>query len=498
MSKFIDALNNVTETENGAVAFKSSFDKVLDLFALIGNMRHTTGEKIIEQFKAAYEEDKNLALKCLFYSRDIRGGLGERRTFRIISRWLANLHSEEYKQLLPLIAEYGRWDDLFDLIDTNCKDEVIEICKSQLVEDLACLTIHKNISLMAKWMPSINTSSMEARVKARALCKGLGLTEKKYRKTLSVLRKEIKIIENNLREKDYTFEYDKQPSKAMLKYRAAFARNDRERYMSFLESVEKGEKSMNTSTLNPYDIVGRIIERVSNNWLEDTMSCDLSEEDRKSLDVTWNQLENYAGSENALVVLDGSGSMYGYSKPSPAAVAQSLAIYYAERNTGEFRNHFITFSEHPRLVKIEGEDITEKVMNNMKYDECANTNIAAVFDLLLSTARRNGLSEEDMPKKLYIVSDMQFDYMTSNADLSMFEYAKKKYEKAGFALPQIVFWNVDARDNMQVPVTKNEQGCALVSGFSSQIFNMLKDDILDPLDFMMKTLSQERYAPIHI
>lgn len=493
MANLINALKNETTTTNGAVAFNSSLNKVLDLFALVGNMRHTGEAQIISHFEKAYKEDKDMALKCLFYARDVRGGLGERRTFRIISKWLANNDSETCSKLIPLIAEYGRWDDVFELLDTKCKTAVIEVCLKQLIKDVKG---EDDISLMAKWMPSLNTSSSTTRHRAKMLCSELGLSYKAYRKTLVKLRKQIKIIENNLREKDYSFEYDKQPSKAMMKYRKAFIRNDGERYGSFLSSVAKGEKKLNTSTLNPYDIVGRIIE-TTNYWNSRRLECGLSPEERKSLDVTWNQLENYAGCENALVVLDGSGSMYSFSKPSPAAVAQSLAVYYAERNTGAFKNHFITFSENPKLVEIKGKDITEKVINNMRYDECANTNIAAVFDLLLKTAKRNGLTEADMPKKLYIVSDMQFDYMTDHSDLSAFEYAKKKYDEAGFELPQIVFWNVNTCNNIQVPVTKNEQGCALVSGFSSQIFSMLKDDILSPLDYMTKVLSQERYSPIH-
>lgn len=496
MANLIDALKNETTTTNGAVAFNSSLDKVLDFFALSGNMRHTKEEEIVAQFQKAYNEDKDMALKCLFYARDIRGGLGERRTFRTISKWLANNDPKTYSKLIPLIAEYGRWDDVFDLIDTKCLPSVIETCVAQLVKDID----GNEVSLMAKWMPSLNTSSSETRRKAKMLCSELGLSYKPYRKLLVNLRKKIKIIENNLRESDYSFEYDKQPSKAMMKYRKAFIRNDVERYQDFLSSVEKGEKKLNTATLNPYDIVGKIIDN-SSHWYSRNQECSLSAEERRALDVSWKQLEDYTGCENALVVLDGSGSMYSckYScnKPSPAAVAQSLAVYYAERNTGAFKNHFITFSETPKLVQIKGRDITKKVLNNMKYDECANTNIAAVFDLLLKTAKRNGLTEADMPKKLYIVSDMQFDYMTDHSDLSAFEYAKKKYDEAGFELPQIVFWNVNTCNNIQVPVTKNEQGCALVSGFSSQIFSMLKDDILSPLDYMNKVLSQERYSTIH-
>ena len=212
------------------------------------------------------------------------------------------------------------------------------------------------------------------------------------------------------------------------------------------------------------------------------------------MDITWNALEDFTGDENALVVVDGSGSMYFGGTPLPAAVALSLGIYFAEHNHGSFRNHFITFSSSPVLVQIKGRDIVEKVRYCMSFDDCSNTDLEKVFDLILYTAVKHGLPQRELPAKLYIISDMEFD-CCSHAEMTNFQSAKKKFEAAGYALPQVVFWNVQSR-NRQLPVTRNEQGVCLVSGCSAQIFSMLKSDTLNPYDFMMQVLMAERYARI--
>ena len=194
-------------------------------------------------------------------------------------------------------------------------------------------------------------------------------------------------------------------------------------------------------------------------------------------------------------VVDGSGSMYWGGNPLPAAVAQSLAIYFAEKNTGAFQNHFITFSMQPRLIEIKGRDIVEKVQYCMSYNECANTDLTRVFDLILKAAINSGLSQSDLPAKIYIISDMEFDYCCDHAESTNFAHAKAVFEQHGYSLPQVVFWNVQSR-NRQQPVKKNEQGVALVSGCTPQIFAMLKNDRLDPYGFMIDVLSSERYSVI--
>ena len=309
------------------------------------------------------------------------------------------------------------------------------------------------------------------------------MTDSAYRKTLVKLRQRIRIIENNLREKDYTFDYAKQPSKAMYKYRKAFFRNDAQRYGEFLSRVSRGEAQLHTGTLTPYEIINPLFFNT------------VSDLEANAIDVTWKAQEDFTGGENALVVIDGSGSMYCRTDPMPAAVALSLGIYFAERNTGTFRNHFITFSENPRLVEIQGDTILEKVRYCHAFNEVANTNIQRVFELILQAAVKNRVPQSEMPAKLYIISDMEFDSCTRGAELTNFEYAKKIFAEAGYSLPRVIFWNVQSR-NAQQPVTQNEQGVALVSGCTPRIFSMLSSGILSPLGYMLDILGADRYAKI--
>ena len=479
---------NRTYTENGALTNRSTNSYCLDLFATIGALRNAEDNEIISRFIKAYTEDRNMAMKILFFARDIRGGLGERRAFRSIFKWLSLHEADSVRKNIMYVPEYGRFDDLLSLLDGPCEKDMLSFIKEQLDKDLAALKIGDTVSLLAKWLPSVNTSNKDTVKMAKKLAKALGFSDAEYRKVLVSLRAEIKLMENYLREKDYSFSYEKQPSKALYKYRLAFLRNDRERYSAFLDKAEKNPSVMNTRTLTPYDVVASIFHR-------DMEEEDITEEERRSMDITWKALPDYTGAENALAVVDGSGSMYCGFGYTPATVAQSLGIYFAEHNKGCFHNHFITFSENPSLVEVKGRDIVEKLRYCMSFDECANTDLQRTFDLILKTAIQNRAKQEDIPEKLYIISDMEFDYCANHGEMSNFEYAKKEFAKYGYRLPQIIFWNVESR-NRQQPVTKNEQGVALVSGTSPQIFSMLSKGILDPYSFMLETLSSERYERI--
>ena len=472
---------NKTYTENGAVTHRTSGKDCLDLFAAIGALRRADDQNICSRFLKAYAENPDLAMKILFYARDVRGGFGERRVFRSILAWLASNEKSSVVRNLPYIAEYGRWDDVLVLLKTPCRKEALALLEEQFREDLAALEAGGDISLLGKWLPSVNASNQETVVMAKMIAKSFGLSDRDYRKALTGLRARIRIIENNLREKDYTFDYSKQPSKAMFKYRKAFLRNDGERYAAFMDKVDRGEAKLHTGTLMPYELVER--------------AYDCSEEERRSLDVTWRMLEDFTTDENALVAADGSGSMYWGSKPMPAAVAQSLAIYFAEHNKGKFHNHFLTFSMTPQLVEIKGEDFVEKVRYCRTFDECANTNLEAVFDLILQAAAENHVPRAEMPAKLYIISDMEFDHCVKNSSMTNFENAKASYAAAGYILPDLVFWNVDSRHEQQ-PVKENDRGVALVSGNSPRIFSMVMDGELNPYDFMLSVIDTERYAPI--
>lgn len=477
--------SNMTLTENGAATHKSTTSNCLDLFAAIGAIRRESEKEIIDRFIRAYAEDSDIAMKILFFGRDVRGGLGERRVFRVIVNWLADHEPRSLRKNIALIPEYGRFDDLIALMGTYCEADAMELIKEQLKKDIEAET---EVSLLAKWLPSVNASNKETVHMGKRIARNLGLSDAQYRKILAELRKKIRIVENNLREKDYTFDYSKQPSKAMLKYRKAFARNDGERYQLFLNQVKNGTAAMHTATLMPYDVIAPCFD----GWYANRK---LSESERNSMNVTWISLENFGTDENSVVVVDGSGSMYCGGQPMPAAVALSLGIYFAEHNTGAFQNHFITFSERPQLVEIKGRDITEKVRYCAEYNEVANTNLQAVFELILKTAVKHFVPQDEMPKKLYIVSDMEFDSCIRDANITNFAYAKKLFEEHGYRLPEIIFWNVAAR-NRQYPVTKNETGVALVSGCSPRLFSMVAGGVASPYNIMMGIIESERYASI--
>lgn len=483
MLNYLKQEANKTVTENGAATHITTESDCLDLFATIGALRRESDSEIVTRFIRAYSENKDIAMKLLFFARDIRGGLGERRVFKVILNWLANNEPQTVRKNLEHVAEYGRFDDLLCLMGTACEKDMLDVLKAQFESDNNALANGGEVSLLAKWLPSVNASSSETVLYAKKIAKHFGLNDASYRKALVALRAHIRIIENNLREKDYSFDYAKQPSKAMYKYRKAFIRNDGERYSQFLDKVTTGEAKLHASTLMPYEIITPFFRR------------NVSDEERKAINTTWISQEDFGDTENALAVIDGSGSMYGGADPMPATVALSLGIYFAERNKGAFKNHFITFSENPQLVEIKGEDILDKVRYCHGFNEVANTNIQKVFELILDAAKKNSVPQNELPKKLYIISDMEFDYCAEDASLTNFEYAKKLFAEAGYALPEIVFWNVASR-NRQQPVTRNEQGVALVSGCTPRLFSMVASGTMNPYAFMLEVVESERYAKI--
>lgn len=481
---------NRTRTENGAATLISTNDHCLDLFATIGALRNANEAEIINRFIRAYAENADLAMKILFFARDIRGGLGERKTFRTILKWLADNETASAKKNIEYIAEYGRYDDLLVLIGTPCENEAISCIGKTLEADINAMHENGEVTLLAKWLPSVNASNAEAVRTAKYLAKKLGMTDAAYRKTLSSLRAYIKIIENNLREKDYTFDYEKQPSKALFKYRRAFIHNDAERYRLFLNRVNNGEAKMNTGTLMPYELI-RPLCQMNYGWTY----ANVSKEEINAINAAWNALERNENYENSLAIIDTSGSMYWAGDPLPASVAISLGIYFAENNTGAFANHFIEFSDDPRLIEIKGETFVQKVRYIESFNEIGSTNIQKVFELILNAAIKNNVPQSELPKTLYIISDMEFDQCTENAELTNFEYAKKLFEDNGYTLPNLVFWNVQSRNNQQ-PVKKNEQGVALVSGCTPKIFDMVMSGKPDPYTFMLQAINNERYEKI--
>ncbi len=496
MLQYLKQEANKTLTENCAVTYASTLSDCLDLFATVGALRRADENEIISRFIRAYTENKDIAMKLLFFARDIRGGLGERRVFRVILKWLALNDPTSIRKNLSYIAEYGRFDDLMVLFDTPLEMDILELIEQQLEYDIKGMEKGWKVSLLGKWLPSVNASSRETKMQGKRIARFLDLDDGDYRKLLTKLRAYIRIIENNLRERDYTFDYSKQPSKAMFKYRHAFLRNDGERYREFLNKVNTGEVKLNASTLAPYELVDPWLNYWGYN--DGSFLKSMTEDEKKSLNATWEALPDFATDENTLAVVDTSGSMYFVSKPFPASVALSLGIYFAEHNKGAFKNHFIEFSSEPELIEIKGNNFVEKLQYITSFCKVADTNIEKVFDLILDAAVKNNVPQSELPAKLVIISDMEFNQCVRGAEMTNFENAKRKFAYAGYKLPEIVFWNVNSR-NRQQPVTKNEQGVLLVSGCTPRLFSMVANGSVSastPYEFMLEVLMGERYEKI--
>ncbi len=493
MLEYIKNEANMTLTKNGAATYASTGSDCLDLFAAIGALRGAADRKIIGRFVRAYTEDPDTAMKLLFFARDVRGGLGERRVFRVIMKWLAANEPASVRKNIGYVAEYGRWDDLLSLMDTPCEKDMLTVLRDRFARDMEALETGGEVSLLGKWLPSVNASSRATVSCAKRIARAFGLNDAEYRKALVSLRARIRIIENSLRERDYTFDYEKQPSRALFKYRKAFIRNDGKRYSEFLSAVEDGKAVLHADNVAPYELVEPYL---GDYWHEShSFMRDMTPEEKKALNATWASLPDFAADEDALAVVDTSGSMYCFSEPLPAAVALSLGLYFAERNRGPFRNHFIEFSARPQLIEIKGDTFADRLRYAASFNEVANTNLEAVFDLILKAAVENRVPQEELPARLIIISDMEFDACVENAGAVNFKNAESKYAERGYRLPQIVFWNVASR-NRQQPVLAGEQGVALVSGVTLRLFAMIAGGTLSPYAFMMETLGSERYARI--
>ena len=494
MLNYLKQEANKTVTENGAATHITTESDCLDLFATIGALRRESDSEIEARFIRAFTENRDIAMKLLFFARDIRGGLGERRVFKVILNWLAKNEPSTVRKNLTYVAEYGRYDDLLCLMDTPCEKDMLDVIKVQFEADNAALNNGGEVSLLAKWMPSVNASSPETVLCAKKIARHFGMNDADYRKALVALRAHIRIIENNLREKDYSFDYSKQPSKAMYKYRKAFMRNDAERYNDFIGKVSSGEVRLHADTLAPYEIVEPYINDTYTASSRSFMR-QISEQEKNLLNATWASLPDFGSEENAIAVIDTSGSMYWDAKPMPAAVALSLGLYFAEHNTGLYKNHFIEFSARPQLIEIKGDTFADRLRYVASFNEVANTNLEAVFDLILNSAVENNVSASELPAKLIIISDMEFDRCVSNARSTNFKNAKAKFEAHGYNLPDIVFWNVASR-NRQQPITKNKRGVALVSGCTPRLFEMVASGTMNPYAFMLEVVESERYAKI--
>lgn len=492
-SKFITAvnkeLNKIALTQNGALSNASSLEPVLDFFSKSGALRGKKDE-LIEYFKRAFYSNEELSLRALFYMRDIKGGQGERNNFRIICQWLSTHSPDSIIRNMIHIPLFGRWDDYYSFVTNDqTKEFAMNIMKEQFEKDIALATEGKNVSLLGKWLKSENASSKETKNFAIITREFFGLTSEKYRKSLSLLRKQIQIVESYMSQKLWDqIEYSHVPSYAMKIYRKSFGKHDSDRFSQYLDEVAKGQKKINASTLYPYDIVREIITK-------DTSDP----EDIKTLELQWNNLPNYMKDSNdtqCMVLADVSGSMFSGSGVLPIYVSISLAIYFAERMKGPFKDYFMTFTSRPELVKLTGNSIQDKVRSVKNSSWGFNTNLVAAFKTILDASIKNHVPQNEMPSKLFIISDMQFDQACKDNSRTNFEEIERMYQESGYTRPTLVFWNVNAHSDS--PVTKDETGTFLVSGCSPSILKYaLNTEAITPIELMLEVLNSERYSFIH-
>lgn len=496
---------NLSVTENGAVGYRTTGKELLDLNFAIASLRKMSDAEVTKRFRKVFCEDQILAMKWLFYSRDARQGIGERRLFRVVLKDLVESNPEMVIPVINLIPEYGRYDDMWCLLDNAESAKVIyQIVDKQLKQDWDNMKAGKPISLIAKWMPSINASSAKTKEYGKKLCKALKMTEREYRKALSKLRKYLDVVEVKMSDKNWSeIKYEAVPSRANLIYNSAFLRNDETRRREYLSKLEKGETKINASTLFPHDIVHKYMN--SNMWSARLKPMDAT------IEALWKALpDTVQGCGNTIVVADGSGSMTtrvdNNSGVTALEVANALAIYFAEHSSGQFKDKYITFSERPQFVDFSNcKSLHAKLQTALAHHEVANTNIEKVFDLILTTAINNHMSQEDLPQNVLIISDMEFDGCTSCGNSSrwerksptqkLFDVIAQRFTDAGYKMPRLVFWNVASRTDT-IPVKENELGVALVSGFSVNVAKMVMSGKTDPFECLLETLNSERYAPV--
>lgn len=484
---------NWAETENGAEALVSTGSRLLDFYGSLGNYRTTTGSRITADFDAAFKEDALVATKLLFYCRDARGGVGERQTFRKVLRHLGENYPEVAEKNIPLVGYFGRFDDLYSLVGTKSEDAMWEFMKEQFEQDVANMEAGKPCSLLAKWIKTPDGSLETTRMLGKLTAKKLGYGRNKqmyFKKKLKALRKYIGIVEPYVYTRQFDMiDYSKMPGKALLRYKNLITEYDAQRYAKYLESVSKGEAKMNASVVTPYDVV--------RNYVTNSYNCGFKDKKDDTIELMWQNLPDYIDKEkakNSLIVCDVSGSMYG---DNAILVALALTVYASERNTGFFKDHFITFSGRPSIQALEGKTLLQRLKNLIRADWGMNTDINAVMSLLLNVAIKNKVAPEDMPVAITIVSDMQFDSACHNGTTYVQKF-REQFRQAGYELPNIIFWNV--RNSKSVFHTnKDEHGVQLASGCSASVFaDVIKSMNMTPYEAMMNVISNPRYDVVQV
>lgn len=466
MDFFSAMTNKDARTLNNMPAYSTTGHPLVDLFFSAGGSRNFEETRLVGLFSNALSAYPKESLILLFAIRDIRGGLGERRFFRVNLNYLAVTKPDLASKILYLVPEYGRWDDLFAVFGTTVENKALNLIANAL---------RAGDGLCAKWMPREGKKGFkEYGIK---IVNYMGLTKKQYRKLLVGC---TKVVETKMSKNLWgLIEYDKVPSTAFKNYSNAFKRHDEVRFNQFISKVESGQAVIHASVLFPHDLVKKYI---SNN------------NTAREVNAQWSNIPDFINSEaKFLPVCDVSGSMFSGRKIQPIMASVGLSIYLAERNKSAFKDIICTFSQKPSFIKVSG-SLTDKITQLVRAGWALNTNIESVFDLMLNQAIKYNVPKEDMPDYIIILSDMQFDLCVKQPDNTAFEMIKSKYKHAGYKLPKVIFWNLNSYDNF--PVRYNENGVLLVSGYSPNIIKFLFGFINNPLEFIYKVINNERYNKV--
>ena len=487
-----------TTTENGHLAASTTGEAVLDLYGVVGALREADEQRITSLFEAAVGDNKLLTAKTMFYARDIRGGVGERDLFRTMLHYAAIHHPEMVKPNLKLIPEFGRWDDMYALVGTALEKPAFNIMYEQFVTDFKDMRNNKPISLLAKWLKSVNASSTETRYLGRRTAFHFGISEPFYRKKLSEMRAYLKVLETQMSSNQWSnVEYDKVPSRAGLMYREAFLRHDEKRYQNFINSVIQESAKINTAVNTPQDLVHLYMPKF--------LKGNIVDED-PTVEAMWKNLPDFVDDdENILCLVDVSGSMYG----RPIEVSTGLGIYFAQKNRGAFHNLMLTFTSTPNFVSLkDGMSLREMLRTTLNMDWGGSTNLNLACEEILKFAKRNHVPNSDMPRRLLIISDMEIDeaagyYYVRRINRTELLHANElqaMYKAAGYTMPQVIYWNVNSHDN-RFQTRSDVPGTMLASGSSPAIFKAimaLKDLEITPMDAMREVLNSDRYKAITV
>ena len=491
-------MQEVSYTENGAVGNSTSGSKLVDLNFNIPQYRQRGINKNL--FHLAYQEDKVLTLKWLLFLRDVREGVGERKSFREFFVEFIKSYEKEARKFLQTVHldEFGRWDDYvaiaFMTDNMSIRTLILDIVEVRLRQDLKNLKNGESVSLLAKWLPSENASSKNTKCMATYIRKHMGMTPREYRKALSKLRAYLDVVERKMSANAWgEIKYEAVPSKANVLYRNAFMKHDTERRADFLKSLNAGTAKINANAMFLHDIVHAYI------GIEGWGYC-VKDYD-ESLEQMWKAQKKIGTFKNTLVMRDGSGSMtqrIGQGSLTALEVADAITLYCAENSEGYFKNTFMTFSHRPKIVELANcLTLREKLMELKRHTEVDDTNIEAAFNLVLRTAIKNNLKQEELPETILVVSDMEFNFCTENPSAHLFEYIKKEYEEAGYKLPKLVFWNINSRTGT-VPLTENENGVILMSGFSKNLMQMAMSSEIDPYKALVAQINVPRYSIVEV